>query len=155
MDADGGASKYKTNKAGAKYGTGYCDAKCTQSLKFVNGLANIEGWIPSATDPVAGAGNIGSCCSEIDIWQANSISTALTAHPCETVGQHVCIGAECGGTFSGDPFRRKCDYDGKFHISIPLDFPSCSFLIKCAFQRLRLQPLPPGQQNFLRTWHDC
>ena len=25
MDADGGMSKYPNNKAGAKYGTGYCD----------------------------------------------------------------------------------------------------------------------------------
>merc|ERR1712051_318378 len=26
MDADGGQSRFPTNKAGAKYGTGYCDA---------------------------------------------------------------------------------------------------------------------------------
>jgi len=26
MDADGGKSKYATNKVGAAYGTGYCDA---------------------------------------------------------------------------------------------------------------------------------
>lgn len=26
MDADGGKSKFPTNKGGAKYGTGYCDA---------------------------------------------------------------------------------------------------------------------------------
>ena len=29
MDADGGLSKYSTNKAGAKYGTGYCDAQAS------------------------------------------------------------------------------------------------------------------------------
>lgn len=28
MDADGGMSKYDGNKAGAKYGTGYCDSQC-------------------------------------------------------------------------------------------------------------------------------
>jgi hypothetical protein len=37
MDADGGMSKYSTNKAGAKYGTGYCDSQCPHDLKFING----------------------------------------------------------------------------------------------------------------------
>lgn len=37
MDADGGMSRYPTNKAGAKYGTGYCDAQCPRDLKFING----------------------------------------------------------------------------------------------------------------------
>lgn len=40
MDADGGLSKYPTNKAGAKYGTGYCDAQCPQDLKFINGVVS-------------------------------------------------------------------------------------------------------------------
>ena len=38
MDQDGGLSEYPTNKAGAKYGTGYCDAQCPQDVKFINGL---------------------------------------------------------------------------------------------------------------------
>lgn len=46
---------------------------------------------------------MGSCCSEMDIWEANSISTAYTPHPCTTVGQHMCTGNSCGGT---------CDPDG-------------------------------------------
>lgn len=37
MDEDGGMSKYSTNKAGAKYGTGYCDSQCPRDLKFING----------------------------------------------------------------------------------------------------------------------
>lgn len=37
MDKDGGMAKYSTNKAGAKYGTGYCDAQCPRDLKFING----------------------------------------------------------------------------------------------------------------------
>jgi cellulose 1,4-beta-cellobiosidase len=37
MDADGGMAKYSGNKAGAKYGTGYCDAQCPQDIKFING----------------------------------------------------------------------------------------------------------------------
>ena len=37
MEADGGMSKYSGNKAGAKYGTGYCDAQCPHDIKFING----------------------------------------------------------------------------------------------------------------------
>ena len=37
MDADGGASKYPNNKAGAKYGTGYCDSQCPHDIKFIDG----------------------------------------------------------------------------------------------------------------------
>ena len=37
MEADGGMAKNPTNKAGAKYGTGYCDAQCPRDLKFING----------------------------------------------------------------------------------------------------------------------
>jgi cellulose 1,4-beta-cellobiosidase len=37
MSADGGKSKYANNKAGAKYGTGYCDAQCPRDIKFING----------------------------------------------------------------------------------------------------------------------
>lgn len=38
MDADGGKSKFSSNTAGAKYGTGYCDSQCPKDLKFINGL---------------------------------------------------------------------------------------------------------------------
>ena len=37
MDADGGMERYPTQKAGAKYGTGYCDASCPRSLRYVGG----------------------------------------------------------------------------------------------------------------------
>lgn len=37
MDLDGGMSKYSSNKAGAQYGTGYCDAQCPRDLKFIDG----------------------------------------------------------------------------------------------------------------------
>lgn len=40
MDADGGLAKYSTNKAGAEYGTGYCDAQCARDLKYINGLVS-------------------------------------------------------------------------------------------------------------------
>ncbi|CAD0083992.1 unnamed protein product [Aureobasidium vineae] len=67
MDADGGLAKYPTNKAGAAYGTGYCDAQCPRDLKFIAG----KGWVPSSGDPNSGTGNTGSCCAEMDIWEAS------------------------------------------------------------------------------------
>lgn len=44
MEADGGQSKESTNKAGATYGTGYCDAQCPHDLKFISGAANVKDW---------------------------------------------------------------------------------------------------------------
>ena len=39
MEADGGAKSHPTNKAGAKYGTGYCDAQCPHDVKWSAGEA--------------------------------------------------------------------------------------------------------------------
>ncbi|KAF2090565.1 glycoside hydrolase family 7 protein [Saccharata proteae CBS 121410] len=112
MDADGGLSEYSGNKAGAKYGTGYCDSQCPRDVKFINGEANVEGWVPSSNDDNAGVGNHGSCCAEMDIWEANSISTALTPHACEDITQHECEGDACGGTYSSTRYAGDCDPDG-------------------------------------------
>lgn len=43
MDADGGMARFPGDKAGAAYGTGYCDAQCPADIKFINGEANIIG----------------------------------------------------------------------------------------------------------------
>jgi cellulose 1,4-beta-cellobiosidase len=112
MDADGGLAKYSANKAGAEYGTGYCDSQCARDLKYINGYGNVQGWVPSTNDPNAGVGDLGSCCVEMDIWEANSISTAYTAHPCETVTQHMCNTTNCGGTYSANRYAGDCDPDG-------------------------------------------
>ena len=112
MDADGGMAKYSGNKAGAKYGTGYCDSQCPRDLKFINGEANVEGWTAASNNANTGIGGHGSCCSEMDIWEANSMSTALTPHPCSTVGQTMCSGNDCGGTYSTDRYAGDCDPDG-------------------------------------------
>ncbi|CAI9634833.1 glycoside hydrolase family 7 protein [Alternaria burnsii] len=112
MDADGGLKKYSTNKAGAKYGTGYCDAQCPRDLKFINGEGNVEGWKPSSNDANAGVGGHGSCCAEMDIWEANSVSTAVTPHSCSTIEQTRCDGDGCGGTYSADRYAGVCDPDG-------------------------------------------
>ncbi|KAK2736173.1 hypothetical protein FQN55_001772 [Onygenales sp. PD_40] len=112
MDADGGLSKYESNKAGAKYGTGYCDAQCPRDLKFINGEGNVEGWVPSDNDANAGVGGHGSCCSEMDVWEANSMGTAYTPHSCDTPGQALCEGEGCGGTYSETRYNGPCDPDG-------------------------------------------
>ncbi|KAJ5184929.1 Concanavalin A-like lectin/glucanases superfamily [Penicillium cf. griseofulvum] len=112
MDADGGLARYEGNKAGAKYGTGYCDSQCPRDLKFINGEANVEGWVPSENDKNAGVGGHGSCCPEMDIWEANSISTAYTPHPCDSPEQVMCEGDACGGTYSSTRYAGTCDPDG-------------------------------------------
>lgn len=112
MDADGGTAKYTGNKAGAKFGTGYCDSQCPRDLKFINGQANIEGWTASSNDANAGVGSHGSCCSEMDIWEANNVAAAYTPHPCTTIDQSICTGDSCGGTYSSDRYAGVCDPDG-------------------------------------------
>jgi cellulose 1,4-beta-cellobiosidase len=87
MDPDGGmANSNSLNKAGAKYGTGYCDAQCPKGAKFILGEATV-----ARTDAKYGA-----CCNEMDIWEANKISTAYTPHPCTKAGVYRCLGRECG-----------------------------------------------------------
>jgi cellulose 1,4-beta-cellobiosidase len=95
MDADGGTARYPTNAAGAEYGTGYCDASCPRSVRFVGGQANVEGWIPSATDQYAGAGTMGSCCPQFSVWNSNAHSFAMSSHVCYESGYHVCHAGDC------------------------------------------------------------
>ncbi|KAK2624029.1 hypothetical protein QTJ16_006663 [Diplocarpon rosae] len=89
MAQDGGASLYPGNKAGAKYGVGYCDAQCPRDLKFINGE-----------------------CRRMDIWEANSISTAFTPHSATIVNQTRCLEDACGGTYSSDRYTGVTDPDG-------------------------------------------
>lgn len=46
-------SKQTNNKAGAKYGVGYCDAQCARDLKFVGGKVRTPFlspfWFPDAS----------------------------------------------------------------------------------------------------------
>jgi cellulose 1,4-beta-cellobiosidase len=48
----------------------------------------------------------------MDIWEANSISNALTPHPCDIPAQTRCSGNSCGGTYSTDRYGGTCDPDG-------------------------------------------
>lgn len=112
MDADGGKSEYKkyNDMAGAKLGTGYCDAQCPHDLKWIHGRANIEDWIPSEVDENAGTGKYGTCCTEIDLWEANKISTAFTMHACDKQ-DYRCSGTDCGDN-GEDRFKGVCDKNG-------------------------------------------
>jgi cellulose 1,4-beta-cellobiosidase len=112
MDQDGGLSRFPGNTAGAKLGTGYCDAQCPHDLKFINGEPNLLDWVPSKTDPNAGTGKYGTCCVEMDVWEANSISEAYTAHSCAVKEQTRCEGVDCGDTAKGDRFKGVCDKNG-------------------------------------------
>ena len=107
MDADGGMSRFpEGNAAGADYGAGYCDAQCPHDVKFINGEANILDW-----DTKSAMGHYGSCCTEMDIWEANMMSNALTPHPCTVDGQTRCEGTTCGGSGAAR-YEGVCDQDG-------------------------------------------
>ena len=70
MQANGGKG-IGNNNAGAKYGTGYCDAQCPHDMKFIDGEANVIDWSPNPNDKSdnMGAGKYGACCAEMDIWE--------------------------------------------------------------------------------------
>ncbi|KAH9149644.1 hypothetical protein AeRB84_007356, partial [Aphanomyces euteiches] len=113
MDQDGGMSKFPTNKAGAAYGTGYCDAQCPHDIKFINGEANVKNWTPSKGDPNGGSGQYGSCCAEMDIWESNSFGQAYTSHPCSTTEPTRCASpTECGDDATNNRYTGICDKDG-------------------------------------------
>ncbi|EGY16661.1 hypothetical protein VD0002_g1226 [Verticillium dahliae] len=88
MLADGGKSEL--NKGGANFGTGYCDAQCF-TTPFINGEGNIGGY--------------GSCCGELDIWEANSRAVHVAPHPCNITQLYECTGDECA-------FEGVCDKNG-------------------------------------------
>lgn len=53
---------------------------------------------------------MGTCCNEMDVWEANSISAAFTPHPCTVAGQTACTGNDCGPT--ADRTAGVCDPNG-------------------------------------------
>jgi len=113
MEANGGKGK-GNNNAGAKYGTGYCDAQCPHDMKFIDGEANVIDWKPNPNDQDnnMGAGKYGACCAEMDIWEANSMATAYTPHTCSVEKLYRCEGIECGDNDKGERYEGVCDKDG-------------------------------------------
>lgn len=113
MDKTGDAGP--TNKAGAAYGTGYCDGQCARDLKWVKGKANVGGWNPNPSDPYdnSGIGDMGACCAEMDLWEANKEATAFTPHPAKGIeGLHICHGDKECGAQDGDRYIAPTDRDG-------------------------------------------
>ncbi|KAG8903587.1 hypothetical protein FRC01_009142, partial [Tulasnella sp. 417] len=111
MAADGGIAESPAgwNTAGAKYGTGYCGAQCPRDVRFIKGHLNYQGtgMFPPPFGPY------GSCCAEMDLWQANKVSTTMKAHPCAIQGRSRCEGDQCGGSApSGIKYDGFCDPDG-------------------------------------------
>jgi len=53
---------------------------------------------------------MGTCCNEMDVWEANSISAAFTPHPCTVTSQTACTGNDCGPTT--DRLAGVCDPNG-------------------------------------------
>lgn len=103
MLADGGSAEFTGDNAGAKFGTGYCDAQCPHDIKFINGESNTLQW-----NTTSATGKYGSCCAEMDIWEANSKATAYTAHPCSLDAPKRCENVkDCGQ--SGFCDRPGCD----------------------------------------------
>ena len=91
MDADDCASRY--GNGGGTFGTGYSAAPCPLYLKWINGEANVEDWVPSVTDKNAGTGKYGTCWTKIDMWEANEISNAAEMIVVTTarLGSRVCV----------------------------------------------------------------
>eukprot|EP00727_Mastigamoeba_balamuthi_P003914 m51a1_g1352 putative glycoside hydrolase (557) ;mRNA; f:356688-358460 len=111
--AENGGMGVGNNNAGARFGTGYCDAQCPHDIKFINGAANIVNWQPSSSDRNAGTGKWGSCCGEMDIWESNQMSSAVTPHNCNFQGQKRCEDpVSCGDSASGNRYNGVCDKDG-------------------------------------------
>ena len=95
MPLDGGLNSLNT--AGAAFGTGYGDAQCPKDIKYIRGFTNLNG--------------TGACSNEFDLWEANSQSTAFTAHPCKIPSVFPCThDGDCGeGT---KRYEGVCDKDG-------------------------------------------
>ena len=66
-----------------------------------------------------GAGKYGTCCAEMDIWEANLDATAYTPHPCKVNEQTRCEGTDCGN--GSERYSGLCD-KGKLKQSLVL-FP--------------------------------
>ncbi|KAK8091431.1 Esterase/lipase/thioesterase [Apiospora hydei] len=94
MDEDGG-------KAGAKYGTGYCDSQCARDLKWIDGKGNAEGWKPSPTTPTRASAP----------WALLRRDGPVGGQQHDS-GYVVCENESCGGTYSEDRYAGQCDPDG-------------------------------------------
>ncbi|KAF2364175.1 Glycoside hydrolase family 7, partial [Trinorchestia longiramus] len=98
MEEDGGMASYPSNKAGAKYGLGSCDAQCSHGHGYYAGKISTDYY----TDE-------GVCCFEFDLWEANAWAASYTTHGCSIDGYYLCTGTECG---DDDVYTSVCDKYG-------------------------------------------
>ncbi|KAF5389943.1 hypothetical protein D9757_003658 [Collybiopsis confluens] len=114
MDADGGLILKDGNsldspptrlELGTELDTVTLNAHTTSSLSM--------DWTPSTNNPNTGTGNTGSCCAEMDLWEANSQAAAYTAHPCTVTEQTACTGTTCSSPNStaGVCDQAGCDFN--------------------------------------------
>ncbi|KAH7305553.1 cellulase [Stachybotrys elegans] len=132
MLEDGGKSELNTG--GAYYGTGYCDAQC-YTTPFINGEPNLEGY--------------GSCCGELDIWEANSRSTLLAPHPCNITHLYKCEGVEC-------EWEGVCDEWGcgmnSYQNGSP-DFYGLDYTVDTSKPFTVVTQFPADEDGILREYH--
>ncbi|KAM7208219.1 Exoglucanase 1 [Naviculisporaceae sp. PSN 640] len=114
MDEDGGMKKFPGNKAGAEYGTGYCDSKCPRNERYVGGVANFDGWKRANesdwTSPYEG--ELRACCPEMAVWNSNAHSYQVSSHLCPKNEYTVCKDKSCDYyiPYSDDEDRlERCD----------------------------------------------
>ncbi|KAJ6524001.1 cellulose 1,4-beta-cellobiosidase precursor [Mycena capillaripes] len=93
ISADGGFSQDPLNQAGAGWGTGNCDGRCSTDRQFIHGLPNV-------------GNTLGACCNEFRLWQGSAVSETMVAHPCVSSGLTTCTAASCDVTgCEFNPFR--------------------------------------------------
>ncbi|KAE9396366.1 concanavalin A-like lectin/glucanase [Gymnopus androsaceus JB14] len=86
------------------------------NVVFIKQVADVYdvwiGWAPASNNGNTGTGDAGSCCAEMDIWEANSISAAVTPHSCTVTQQTSCSasGATCS---SANSTAGACDQAGQ------------------------------------------
>jgi len=81
-------------------------------MKWIYGEANVQNWKPNPKDKNSGVGHYGTCCSELDIWEANKFASAFTVHSCTEKGYYRCEGTACGDNDKGERQVGVCDKDG-------------------------------------------
>ncbi|KAM7210485.1 Exoglucanase 1 [Rhypophila decipiens] len=97
MEQDGGLKRYPGNNAGAEYGTGYCDSKCTRTERFVGGEANYDGWkqVNESDWSSPYQGESRACCPEMAVWNSNAHSYQISSHLCPQKEYVACKDRSC------------------------------------------------------------
>lgn len=110
------------------------------------------------SDVVTSQANIngsGVCCSELDIWEANSRATQFAPHPCNEIGLYMCDpnSGECGSNgvcdksgCGSNPYRTNPEYYGLDMVvdttrpfSVVTQFPADGSDVLTSYKRLYIQ----------------